>query len=139
MKAGWDYADNGSAHVVKNQSLADDVRSRTKFALPQAFRDHGSRIGAQVIFFLTERTAHHRIYAEDFKKTCGNHFTMQAFWFTVARKIESDGAVSCHARKRGIHPPPVFKVRIGDGTIFEIGDLLKHRHELIGVAEGAAD
>ena len=126
MKAGGNNPHDGSAHIVQNHPLADNIFASAEFALPQAFSDHHSRVCANAIFISGKCATQDRIDTENLKKTRGNHFAVQTFWFAVSGKLEPSGAVGSHACKGGVHPLPVFEVWIRDGAIIKVLNLLKH-------------
>ena len=101
MKAGGDYTDDGSANIVQNHSLADDIFASSKFALPQAFCDHRRRVRAQPVFVGGECPSHDRVHPKNFKKARGDHFAMQPLRLSIAGEIEASGTISSHAGEGG--------------------------------------
>ena len=81
----------------------DVFLASAKLALPQAFSDH-PRSGLRQCdpSSAVNAPAQDRIDIENFKKACGNHFTVQAFWFAITGEVEASGAVGGHPREGGV-------------------------------------
>jgi len=116
---------DGSPNIVEYHPLANNVRAASKFTLPQPFRDHPCRVGAKTVFVRSKGAAMIGFTPRILKKACGKSFRHAGVRARHCRKIKTRRSGKPPCRKRGVHPPPVSKVRIGDGTILEVRYLLK--------------
>src|SRR5262249_18012066 len=83
------------------------------------------------IFLSAEGAPQGRIDAQNLKEASGDHLSMQTFRLTIAREAETSAAVGSHPGKSSIHAAPVLKIRIRDGAVVKVRDLLKHGDKLV--------
>ena len=65
-------ADDFRGSVVKNQGLANDAAVTAEMTLPERVAQDAHVVFAGQVFFRHKRTAHHRIYSQNFEKVSGH-------------------------------------------------------------------